>query len=130
MLIWQIMRTFATPNYQNIPIMANNNPKDNQLQIELRPEVACGVYANLAILAHSKTEFVCDFASVLPGIPKAQVQSRVILTPEHAKRLYLALQDNISKYEAQFGPIQLSGGPAPQQGGGTATPFGMPGGQA
>ncbi len=109
--------------------MANNNPKEGQLQIELRPEVAGGVYANLAILAHSKTEFICDFVAALPGLPKAQVQSRVILAPEHAKRLLLALQDNIGKYEQQFGVINI-GGQAPQQGGGTATPFGMPGGMA
>lgn len=108
--------------------MANNNPNEQQLQIELRPEVASGVYANLAILAHSKTEFICDFVSALPGLPKAQVQSRIILAPEHAKRLLLALQDNVSKYEQQFGTIQL-GGNAPQQGG-TAMPFGMPSGQA
>lgn len=110
--------------------MANNNSQDNQLQIELRPEVASGVYSNLVILAHSKNEFVCDFASALPGLPKAQVQSRIILTPEHAKRLLFALQDNISKYEKQFGTIQMGNPGAPQQGGGTATPFGMPGGQA
>lgn len=111
--------------------MANNNPKEGQLQIELRPEVAGGTYANLAILAHSKTEFICDFVAALPGLPKAQVQSRVILAPEHAKRLLFALQDNVSKYEQQFGTINLGGPAAPQQqGGGTATPFGMPGGQA
>lgn len=108
--------------------MANNNPQEGQLQIELRPEKAGGVYSNLAILSHSKTEFVLDFIATLPGLPKAQVESRVIMAPEHAKRLLLALQDNVGKYENQFGTIQL-GSPA-QQGGGTATPFGVPGGQA
>lgn len=110
--------------------MANNNSKEGQLQIELRPEVAGGTYANLAILSHSKAEFVCDFASALPGLPKAQVMSRIILAPEHAKRLLFALQDNISKYEQQFGTIQVGGQAPLQQGGGTATPFGIPGGQA
>lgn len=109
--------------------MANNNPKENQLQIELRPEISGGVYSNLVILAHSKTEFIADFVAALPGLPKAQVQSRIVLAPEHAKRLLYALQDNISKYEQQFGTIPV-GGQNTQQGGGTATPFGIPGGQA
>ena len=108
--------------------MANNNPKENQLQIELRPEIAGGTYANLVILAHSKTEFIADFIAALPGLPKAQVQSRIILAPEHAKRLLVALQDNLAKYEQQFGVIPVGG--QPHQGGGTATPFGMPGSQA
>ncbi|MBQ0164929.1 MAG: DUF3467 domain-containing protein [Bacteroidaceae bacterium] len=108
--------------------MANNNPKENQLQIELRPEQAGGTYANLVILAHSKTEFIADFVAALPGLPKAQVQSRIILAPEHAKRLLFALQENIGKYEQQFGVINV-GGQTPQKGG-TATPFGIPGGQA
>ena len=66
--------------------MENQNP-DNQLQIELKEEVAQGTYANLAIITHSSSEFVLDFVRVLPGLPKAGVQSRVILAPEHAKRL-------------------------------------------
>ena len=107
-----------------------NNKEGQQLQIELVPEVAGGVYANLAVLSHSKTEFVCDFVSALPGLQKAQVRSRVILAPEHAKRLLIALQDNIAKYENQFGPINLGGGQAPSGMGNTATPFGVPGGQA
>lgn len=89
--------------------MANNNPKENQLQIELRPEQAGGTYANLVILAHSKTEFIADFVAALPGLPKAQVQSRIILAPEHAKRLLFALQENIGKYEQQFGVINVGG---------------------
>lgn len=109
--------------------MANNNPKEGQLQIELRPEVAGGVYANLAILAHSKTEFICDFVAALPGLPKAQVQSRVILAPEHAKRLLLALQDNIKKYEQAFGPIVLPGQERPAAGR-TIAPFGYNKGEA
>jgi len=72
---------------------------NNQLQIELTEEVAQGIYSNLAIITHSSSEFVVDFVRVMPGIPKANVKSRVILTPEHAKRLFLALQENITKYK-------------------------------
>jgi hypothetical protein len=79
---------------------------NNQLQIELTEEVAQGIYSNLAIITHSSSEFVVDFVRVMPGIPKANVKSRVILTPEHAKRLLLALQENIQKYEAVNGTIK------------------------
>lgn len=82
----------------------NNN---GQLQIELKEEVAQGTYANLAIIAHSSSEFILDFVRVMPGMPKANVQSRIILTPEHAVRLLNALQDNVSRYESQFGKIKL-----------------------
>ena len=75
----------------------NQNPNNGQLQIELGPEVAEGIYANLAVITHSSAEVVMDFIRVLPGVPKANVKSRVILAPEHAKRLLFALQDNISK---------------------------------
>ena len=88
------------------------DPKNkNQLNIELNEEVAQGTYANLAIITHSSSEFVLDFIRVMPGVPKAQVKSRVVLTPEHAKRLLLALEDNIRKYETLNGPIKLGGGP-------------------
>ncbi len=79
---------------------------NNQLQIELTEEIAQGTYSNLAIITHSSSEFVLDFVRVMPGIPKANVKSRVILTPEHAKRLLLALQDNIQKYESANGTIK------------------------
>ena len=102
---------------------------DNQLKIELSPEVAEGTYANLAIITHSSAEVVLDFIRVLPGVPKANVKSRIVLAPEHAKRLLFALQDNVAKYEQSFGPINLPGA-EPQQGGRTATPFGMPEGKA
>lgn len=82
----------------------NNN---GQVQIELKEEVAQGTYANLAIITHSSSEFVLDFIRMLPGMPKAGVQARVILVPEHAKRLLLALQENIDKYERVFGPIRV-----------------------
>jgi len=83
------------------------NPNSNQFQIELKPEVAEGIYANLAIISHSSSEFVLDFVRVLPGVAKGQVKSRILTTPEHAKRLLLALQDNIGKYESQFGTIRI-----------------------
>ncbi|KAA6300731.1 MAG: hypothetical protein EZS26_003132 [Candidatus Ordinivivax streblomastigis] len=79
----------------------------NNIQIELSDEIAQGIYSNLAIIAHSSSEFVLDFVSMLPGTPKAKVKSRVILTPEHAKRLMHAIIDNINKYEAQFGEIKM-----------------------
>ncbi len=80
---------------------------NGQLQIELKEEVAQGTYANLAIITHSSSEFILDFVRVMPGMPKAGVQSRIILTPEHAVRLLRALQDNVRKYESVFGPIQI-----------------------
>ncbi|MDL2305469.1 DUF3467 domain-containing protein, partial [Bacteroides sp. OttesenSCG-928-D19] len=81
---------------------------DNQLQIELKEDVAQGTYANLAIITHSSSEFIVDFIRVMPGVPKAGVQSRVILAPEHAKRLLRALEDNLAKYERVFGAVTLS----------------------
>ena len=78
----------------------------NQINIELSEEVAEGIYSNLAMIAHSNSEFVIDFIRLMPGVPKAKVKSRVIITPEHAKRFLLALKDNIEKYEATFGPIK------------------------
>jgi len=79
---------------------------ENQLDIEISEEVADGIYCNLAILTHSNTEFVADFIRVMPGLPKAKVKSRIILTPEHAKRLLSALAENIEKYEAANGVIR------------------------
>lgn len=75
------------------------------MNISITPEVAPGKYANLAIIGHSQTEFVLDFASILPGQQGANVVSRVIMTPDHAKRLLAALQDNVQKYESNFGAI-------------------------
>jgi len=80
--------------------------QDNQLKIELTDEVADGIYSNLAILSHSHSEFVIDFVRVTPGMPKAKVKSRIIVTPQHAKRLLMALKDNISKYESTYGLIK------------------------
>ncbi|MEI7977914.1 MAG: DUF3467 domain-containing protein [Bacteroidota bacterium] len=88
--------------------MSNEIPNDpNQINIELSEEMAEGIYANLAIITHSNSEFVLDFIRIMPGVPKAKVKSRIVLTPEHAKRLLLALNDNISKYEEQVGSINL-----------------------
>ena len=78
-----------------------------QLQIELKEDVAEGTYANLAVIAHSSSEFVFDFIRMMPGVAKAQVKSRIVMTPEHAKRLAYALQDNLRKYESLFGEIRL-----------------------
>jgi len=80
---------------------------ENQLNIELSEEVAEGIYSNLAIITHSNTEFVLDFIRVMPGVPKAKVKSRIVLTPEHAKRLLTAIQDNIEKYESVNGRIRI-----------------------
>ncbi|MAR39168.1 MAG: hypothetical protein CMD22_00520 [Flavobacteriales bacterium] len=84
--------------------MSEENKKEG-LNIELAEEVAEGTYSNLAIINHSPSEFIVDFIQMMPGLPKAKVKSRVILTPQHAKRLMRALTDNISKYEDQFGDI-------------------------
>lgn len=87
--------------------MENQEMNNGQLQIELNEEVALGVYSNFSVIAHSSSEFVLDFIRVLPGMPKANVQSRIVLAPEHAKRLLRALQENIEKYEAVMGPIRM-----------------------
>ncbi len=84
-----------------------NENKQHGIDIELDSEVAQGYYSNLAIISHSASEFILDFAAVLPGMPKAKVKSRIILTPEHAKRLLLSLQDNISLYETNVGRIEI-----------------------
>jgi len=80
--------------------------QQNQINIELSEEIAEGIYSNLAMIAHSNSEFVIDFIRLMPGVPEAKVKSRIVITPEHAKRLLAALKDNIEKYEASFGPIK------------------------
>jgi hypothetical protein len=99
--------------------MENEKNNPNQLQIELSNEVAQGTYANLAIITHSTSEFVFDFVRVMPGLAKAGVQSRIVMTPEHAKRLMYALQENVAKFERNFGPIRMPGEAA-----GASTPDG------
>ena len=106
--------------------MANDNLQEEmQFQLELRPEIASGVYSNLALISHSHSDFVVDFARILPGMPKPEVCSRVILAPEHAKRLLQALQDNLYKYEKESGKIEL-----PDQDSRTIAPFGTGNGEA
>jgi len=94
-------------------------PKEHQLNIAIDESIADGVYSNLAIINHSPSEFIVDFITVMPGAPKARVKSRVILTPEHAKRFHKALDENIHRYESSHGtittneppPIPLNFGP-------------------
>ena len=105
--------------------MNENENKQQGLQIELVPDVAQGEYANFAIITHSSSDFIIDFARILPGVPKAQVKSRIILAPEHAKRLLQALQENIVRYERAFGQIKI-----PNQQPRTATPFNIGHGEA
>ena len=105
--------------------MNENENKQQGLQIELTAEVAQGQYANFAIITHSSSDFVLDFARVLPGVPKSQVKSRVILAPEHAKRLLAALQENIMRYEREYGQIKI-----PTQEPRTIAPFGSNKGEA
>ena len=87
----------------------DNNNETKQLSLELKPEVAKGTYSNLAIISHSASEFIIDFATMLPGLPKPDITNRIVMNTEHAKRLLNALMDNIGKYESQFGRIDLPG---------------------
>ena len=84
----------------------NNTPKKPSLNIELDADVAQGIYSNLAIINHSQSEFVVDFVSIMPGVPKSKVKSRIVLTPQHAKRFLKALNENVSRFEKQNGTIQ------------------------
>ncbi len=97
---------------------------EQQLNIELSEEMADGAYANLAIINHSFAEFVIDFINVMPNVPKAKVKSRVIMTPQHTKRLMRALIDNIKRYEGVNGVIKDSETPT------LPVTFGGPAGQA
>ena len=87
----------------------NQNQIQNPLQVELGAEQAEGIYSNLVFIAHSASEVILDFARALPGLPKAKVYARVIITPQHAKSLLQALDQNLKNYEGQFGPIKLPG---------------------
>lgn len=91
------------------------NPKtpEIQLQIQLDDDVANGHYINMALVNHTETEFTIDFIYVQPQQPKAKVRSRIITNPKHMKRLMLAMQDNLGKFEAKFGPIELMETPSP-----------------
>jgi hypothetical protein len=83
----------------------SDDVKNDKLNIELSEEMAEGQYSNLAVISHSSSEFVFDFIKIMPGMPKGKVKSRVMMTPQHAKRLLRALNDNIVKYESQLGKI-------------------------
>ena len=87
--------------------MAEDQNPQNQINIELPEDIADGIYSNLAIITHSNSEFVIDFIKMLPGLPKAKVKSRIVITPQHAKRLLMALKDNITKFEAAHGTIKV-----------------------
>jgi hypothetical protein len=86
----------------------NNQPQPGQINIELDEKVAEGIYSNLAIINHSPSEFVLDFVTIMPGVPKSKVKSRIILTPQHAKRLLAALGENIHRFENSHGEIKDS----------------------
>lgn len=95
--------------------MNQNQQQNQQINIELGEKEAEGIYSNLAIITHSPAEFVIDFTRVVPGVPKAKVHARIITTPQHAKMLLRALNDNIEKFEARFGEIKVENAPNPQQ---------------
>ena len=90
--------------------MDMENDAKKQLSLELKPDVAKGNYSNLAVITHSPSEFVIDFASTLPGMPGPKINNRIIMSPEHAKRLLNALSENIARYESHFGKIELETG--------------------
>ena len=88
------------------PSKTTKGPKAGTMEIELSEAESMGTYSNLVMITHSPSEFIADFIAVMPGVPKAKVVKRMILTPDHAKRLMMALQENVSKYEAEHGVIQ------------------------
>ncbi|MCF7740627.1 MAG: DUF3467 domain-containing protein [Candidatus Marinimicrobia bacterium] len=97
--------------------MSKNKPKKNkQLQVELSEDKADGNYSNFTVISHSNAEFVIDFARIVPGVKKANVKSRIIMTPTHAKTLLYTLKENISRYEAQHGEIKLPENKLPFEG--------------
>ncbi len=84
----------------------NKNKNQGKINIQLDDQVAEGIYCNLAIINHSVSEFVVDFVKVMPGVPKSRVKSRIILTPQHAKRFLKALNDNVLRFESKHGEIK------------------------
>lgn len=102
-----------------------NNP--NQLNIEIPAELAGGSYSNFAIVGHTPSEFVLDFVQIIPGMPQGKLRSRIIMTPQHAKRLLQTLEENVGRFESNFGRIQLHDNPP---GHGPSFPPGFPGGPA
>jgi hypothetical protein len=103
---------------QQTPKIEMEQKQPVPFEMDLKPEIASGVYSNFVLISHSPSDFVLDFARILPGMPKPEVASRIIMAPEHAKRLLMALQENIFKYEQEFGKIQL-----PNEGSRTIAPF-------
>lgn len=103
----------------------NNKNNQNQFHMGINPEVAEGIYSNLALITHSSSDFILDFACALPGMLQPQIKSRVIMAPEHAKRLLQALQSNIYNYEQTFGKIKMPNEPER-----TIAPFNTPKGEA
>lgn len=99
---------------------------ENQLKVNIAQDKQQGVFANLALIAHTPTEFVFDFAQLMPGVPQANVVSRIVVTPDQAKKFLGALQNNIGQYEQKFGTIQPIGGPAK----GSTLPLTFTGGEA
>ena len=99
---------------------------EQQLKINIAPDKQQGVFANLALIAHTPTEFVFDFAQLMPGVPQANVVTRVVVTPDQAKKFLAALQNNLGQYEQKFGAIQPVGGPAH----GSTLPLTFTGGEA
>jgi hypothetical protein len=86
-----------------------NENNENQINIELTEELAGGIYSNLSVITHSHSEFIVDFIQMMPGVPKAKVKSRIILSPDNAKKLLQALADNVQKFESINGPIKVNG---------------------
>lgn len=104
--------------------MENNNKNGNQIQIELTPDVAKGIYSNLAVISHGPAEFFLDFITLAPNMPQAKVQSRIIMTPENVENLLYALGENVQRYEATFGEIRRTTPKnQPQNPGETPNPF-------
>jgi len=94
----------------------NKENKSQQINVELGEKEAEGIYSNLAIITHSPAEFIIDFTRVVPGVPKAKVHARIITTPQHAKMLLKALQENVNKFEKRFGEINIEGQASPSVG--------------
>lgn len=105
-IIVEVLESEVRHPYLTFAIMQEQQPQEQQLNIELSEEMADGQYSNLVIITHSFAEFVMDYVNVMPNTPKAKVKSRIIMTPQHAKRLMKALADNIKRYESANGVIK------------------------
>jgi ribonuclease BN (tRNA processing enzyme) len=101
----RIAQSFSLSSIK-INTMADQQPNNQQLNIEISEEVSEGIYSNLVIITHSHAEFIVDFVNVMPGTPKSKVKSRIVLTPQHAKRFLKAFDDNIQRFEEAHGKIK------------------------